>query len=227
MNPFILASARMLARRRKTGGGFLGEVASKDFIDGDHLALMIGLSAGVSQNTEAGWLHFKDPADGKTKYVAKKPLRHTLSWDDINAVGAVFGKTISLLGKNYQVRLLKGSSSAIAEDTIGGYDHPTTHGSEWNRLMYHIVAKPFTEPKTTLASEGITEGDWSNYTDIELSLHRSSPDNGEGCWCQERQTSSTAYRILRGYYGVSFIFRESSGYATASYGWRPVLELID
>lgn len=63
--------------------------------------------------------------------------------------------------KTYKVRLING----LREGGSGGggtYDSFVTHTSEWNRLMYHISGKPFTWASTTLASEGIEEGDWLN-----------------------------------------------------------------
>jgi len=50
--------------------------------------------------------------------IAKKTFRHSISWDNINSVGAVFGKIITLDGVKYIVRLLS-----------------TT---EWNKFMYPL-----------------------------------------------------------------------------------------
>lgn len=66
----------MLGGRRVQSGGdgmFIREVPSNEFITGDMLASQIGLTAGVSQHSTAGWLLFED--EGKTKYVSKKTAK--------------------------------------------------------------------------------------------------------------------------------------------------------
>lgn len=96
--------------------GFYGEVSATDFISGDDLASLIGLTAGISQNSDAGWL--KVVEGSKMLLIAKKTFRHSISWDNINSVGAVFGKIITIDGVKYIVRLLS-----------------TT---EWDKFMYPL-----------------------------------------------------------------------------------------
>jgi hypothetical protein len=96
--------------------GFYGEVSSVDFISGDDLASFIGLTAGISQNSDAGWLKVVD--GNKMLLIAKKTFRHSISWDNINYVGAVFGTIVIIDGVKYILRLLS-----------------TT---EWNRFMYPL-----------------------------------------------------------------------------------------
>ena len=218
----------MLSGSRKTPMGgvgmFVGEVGASEFITGDQLASAIGLTAGVSQHSNAGWLHFEDTVDGKTKYISKKPLRHSVSWDSINARGAVFGTaTVVIKGDTYKVRLLSGANSNPATGS-SGWDAPYTHGCEWNRLMYHISAKPFRDASNTLASEGITEGDWASYSEADLLMHRDY-GNGSYQWCQETGTASTT-RVIRGSSGVSYLNQTASSNSPAAYGWRVCLELV-
>ncbi len=96
--------------------GFYGEVSAEDFISGDDLASLIGLTAGTSQNSDAGWLKVVDGS--KMLLIAKKTLRHSISWNSINAVNAVFGKIITIDGVKYILRLFS-----------------TT---EWDRFMYPL-----------------------------------------------------------------------------------------
>ena len=94
--------------KSKTGGAgmFVGEVPASEFITGVELATAIGLTAGTPM-ADAGWLHFKDTVDGRTKYISKKPLRSHISWDHIHSRGAVFGtRTVVIKGDTYKVRLL-------------------------------------------------------------------------------------------------------------------------
>lgn len=96
--------------------GFFGEVTAAELISGDDLATLLGLAAGTSQNSDAGWLKVIDGS--KMLLIAKKTFRHTISWDNINAISAVFGKFVIIDGVKYMVRLLS-----------------TT---EWNRFMYPL-----------------------------------------------------------------------------------------
>lgn len=85
--------------------GFFGEVSAIDLISGDALCAYLGLTAGISQNSEAGWL--KSILDGRYLFTAKKTFRHTISWNDINAVEAIFGKRlIEIDGNVYAIKLL-------------------------------------------------------------------------------------------------------------------------
>lgn len=98
-------------------GGYFGEVAAVDFINGEDLCTAIGLTAGTLQNSDAGWLKYAN--DNQILYVAKKTFRHTISWDHINEAGAVWGeKLVQVDNHIFACRLL---SSA-----------------EWNKLIYPV-----------------------------------------------------------------------------------------
>jgi hypothetical protein len=86
-------------------------------ISGDNLCSLIGLTAGTLQNSDAGWLKFAK--NNRILFIAKKTIRHTVSWNNINEAGAVFGDKILMInGVKYVVRLLS--------------------TSEWNALMYPV-----------------------------------------------------------------------------------------
>ena len=202
--------------------GFFGEVSTSDLISGDELASLIGLTAGTSQYSNEPWLKFA--LDGEIIFVAKKPLRHSISWDSINSAGAVFGdKTVKIKGLDYSVSLLRGlndsypvSSSSNPSSGIGN------HGSEWNRLMLPIHVNAPSSWSYPDNVDSPTE-DWGiDYTDKDLLTHHNHGD-GNYSWCQD--TSGT-YRLSRGHYGVSYSYRYTSSSSHSYYGWRPVLELI-
>src|SRR5690554_5978523 len=65
------------------GAGFYGEVPVSELITGDLLASTIGLTEGTVLHSNEPWLKFA--LDGKTLYVAKKPFRHSIPWDQIHA----------------------------------------------------------------------------------------------------------------------------------------------
>ena len=96
--------------------GFFGEVSSEELISGDDLCNLLGLTAGVSQNSDAGWLKVID--GDKMLLIAKQTLRHSISWNDINAVESVFGRIVAIDGIKYSSRLLS--------------------NVEWNSFMYPL-----------------------------------------------------------------------------------------
>ena len=195
---------------------FLGEVP---LITGDELASIIGLTAGTSQFSTEPWLRFND--NGKEIYIAKKPFRYSVSWDQLNAVGAVYGsRTVTIDGKYYNVRLLRGGNgNPTTSGTYFGRDTTEHQGSEWNRYLYPIhstthvsASNPNTSDISTLAQ----------YTDEQLHLH-GSYGNGTYNWCQEVSGSGALNRVLRGGVGVTDGLNSSSSYTNTFLGWRPLL----
>lgn len=204
-----------------TQKGFFGEVASTDLINGDNLASMIGLTAGTAQNNTAPWLKFL--IDGQIYFVAKQPYRHTVSRDHLNAAGAINGsKIIELGGYYFEVGLLEG----LGPNPIpfaAGYDTPTTHGSEWNRLMYN-VALPLA---TNDVRDSQVGPNWANYDQggVTGGLWLST-GNGRRSWCKELNPTNAVQGVLRGHVSVSGLSHFGSTGANSTYGWRPRLKLV-
>ena len=202
--------------------GWFGEVSASDFISGDELARKVGITAGTSQNSNCGWLKFAYM--GKVEFVAKKAIRHSISWDSINVANAVTGqRTIDIGGKTYKVRLIKGKTEGKQNDS-GAYQGAINRGSEWNKLMLPIHQKA---PSNWSYKDNVNSPteNWNvGYTDNDL-LTVSSVGNGSYSWCQE-YGESTSYRLYRGSYGVSYAHSYGPSYVSHGCGWRPVLELV-
>lgn len=93
--------------------GFFGEVDSQYLITGADLITALGITQGTNI-ADAGWLKFA--RRDRILFVAKKAIRHSISWNTINAAGAVYGDAvITINGVRYAVRLL---SSAEWDDLI-------------------------------------------------------------------------------------------------------------
>ena len=209
------------------GVKFRGEQSVTGFINGTSLASAIGLTAGTAIHTNEPWLHFV--LDDVELYVAKKPYRSHVSWNHIDAAGAVSGTTVVINGKTYKVRLLKTVATGDVYTGVRNvYDSVETHGSEWNRLFYPIHSGNHinTSNPSPDSGEDIRFGTLAQYTDTVLVVH-SSAGNGSASWCQESVSGSTGLRVLRGYYGVSYLVWTSASYAHSINGWRPVLELVE
>ena len=202
--------------------GFFGEVTSAELITGDALASEVGISAGTSQNSTAGWLKFA--LDDKILFVAKKPIRYTISWNNINAADCVYGnKTVVIGGLTYKVRLMKG---ALTDPSLYDAADRGTIGSEWNRLMLpvHVNAPSSWAHPAYVASP---TKDWGiDYTDEDLLTH-STYGYGSFSWCQEVSNTSASDRILRGSSGVPYCYAGPSSSAGVGLGWRPVLEYVE
>lgn len=182
--------------------GFFGEVPGIDLITSSALATQLKLTAG---NGKSGaiipWLKYI--YRGKILFVARSTVRYAISWNSINAVGAVDGSAIvTVKGDTYRVRLLKGVNTDPGNNV---------NGSEWNNLIYPVFIN---DPM---------DRDWANYTASNLGL---SGTQGNLTWCQEISSSDPKWRVLRGGgNGTSLTLFEPTETLSAL-GWRPVLELV-
>lgn len=203
-------------------------VAAGDLINGADLATLVGLSSGTPINNNAGWLQYID--NGKTFYIARKPLRYGTTVAAYKAAGLLAGKTVSIGGVDYKVRLMAGMSvdpfSSIVSNPGGG---------DWDTYMYPIFA----------AADRPTADVWSYYTanDLGMSIDNSLVgDLGTVSVCKDQHNTITTALAARGwdYSGgtsLSVMARrtvindanptEGNGTGTLNvYGWRPVLEYI-
>ncbi len=214
--------------------GFFGEVPASELITGDALASECGISQGTSQHSTAGWLKFA--YKGKIQFIAKKPIRNSISWDAINTAKCVYGdsgdKQIIVDGKTYKVRLMRALEPTNDPKTIASAaSGVVNHYSEWNRLMCQIheeaINGSWGYPDNIESDIGILEhslgsGSQGMYSDADLIV---ASGDGRYSWCQEMSTA-TSPRLFRGYLGVSASNSNPSSRAYSYYGWRPVLELI-
>lgn len=204
---------------------YIGEILASNFITGQELASQVGMTNGVLINSDTPWIHMT--MDGKDLFFPIKPIRHTVTYNTLSAANVISGsRSITINGELYKVRLFKTLKDDTKNTTpINGFDVTTTHGSEWNRLMYHISGKPFKSPSNTFGSEGITEGDLARYTETALVTHSSF---GLGSWiiCQEQPLGNNIYRWMRGGEGASGVGYTRLDEVWNAMGWRPILERI-
>jgi len=229
--PYELVAGDMTA-------GFFGEVPTSELISGADLAATIGLTAGTSQFSNEPWLKFA--LDGDIIYVAKKPYRNNIHWENIYQSGAVYGTNdnglypsganrlqdanISVDGFSLYVTLLKGTNTDPAIYTDNGYDMDYTHNSEWNRLMYPIhsgVHSSTYNPSTP----SIPYAQWATYSDSDLLVHNSF-GRGSYSWVQETPNTDTSRRFIRGGLGLTYVSRHTSTTVNTNFSWRPALRLI-
>lgn len=195
--------------------GFYGEVSPSSFITYANLATLSGMTSGTPINSEAGWLKFI--LDQKELYVAKVNVRNFVSWNQINSVGCVFGtKVVTILGKRYKVRLLKGADSNPYSASHWRYA-VGTRNSEWNRLFNFVVRDDVDVP---IPPRNLK----APYTQAQLDM----TGNKWYSHCQETPAGSPNARCNRGYIAMSTHAPVGSpDHALTNRAWRPCLELID
>jgi hypothetical protein len=201
--------------------GYFGAVPSAEFITGDSLCSLIGLSAGTSQHSTTDWLKFA--FEDKVLFVAKKPIRCGLSWDNINAANAVYGgRTVEIGGLTYKIRLIRGAATDPSQysDTDRG-----AIGSEWNNLILPLHEKA---PSSWAFPEYVDSptDDWGeDFTDADL-VTIYTAGNGYRTLCQETSNSNATERVCRGDNGAEYAFANPASYAGSVMGYRPVLEVV-
>ena len=135
--------------------------------------------------------------------------------------------TVTIDGKDYRVRLIKGAGNdpvdSYADSDIGSIGD----NNEWHRLIppLHERAKDDNWNYTSYAPE--TVEDWTvGLTDENILTHY---DYGAGSrtWAQEvRNDTETYRRVSRGHGGVSYLAAYYSWLTYSYIGWRPVLEIV-
>mgnify|MGYP001266195815 CR=1 FL=1 len=214
--------------------GFFGEVPASELITGDALASECGISQGTSQHSTAGWLKFA--YKGEILFVAKKPIRRSISWDAINTAKCVYGdsgdKTVTIDGIAYKVTLMRATNPTNDPKTVASAaSGEVNHHSEWNRLMCQIheeaINGSWGYPDNIESDIGILEhslgsGSQGMYSDADLIV---ASGGGRFSWCQEMSTSASD-RLGLGYGGVSYANSNASSITHAYLGWRPVLKLV-
>lgn len=206
--------------------GWFGEVSANDFITGDALAKLVGITAGVSQYSDEPWLKFAYKGD--VYLVAKKPIRCAISWDNINAANCVYGdKTIEISSRKYKIMLMRGIGEDVQPNPKTFYqpcDGAANHQSMWNMLMLPIHQKAPSSWAYPNNVKSPTENWGIGYTDADL-MSNSTLGGGSYCWCQEIVHEASAHS-MRGSSGISGATWNNSNLSYFNYGWRPCLQLI-
>lgn len=225
-----------------TDTGFFGEVPAATLFTGPQIASEIGLTAGTAQHDDEPWLKFYVGPNAKCNrnegipyilYIAKKPYRHTVSWNDINARGAVYwgaGATVQKAGHTLDVGLMFGvyddpANSANAAPLDTSESCAANHGgdSHWNDLIYRVMAEVPACPSSNTHHGGPQIGDnWASYQDTDLTI---ASGNGRYTWCQETSAITGTNRVYRGNLYLSHLNWSTSSTAGTSSGFRPALRL--
>ncbi len=147
----------------------------------------------------------KNEADNDTTsyehslFIANYNVTHTVSWNDLNTAGLLFGKDYAGGGVNYTLRAPSAGFHYSYDQNVGG----TPRNNEWDVIL----------DKAKQGNNDNTNGYVKNWQDIYS-------------WGQDKSSaSSPSGRSLRGYQSSRHWYTESATRADATFGFRPVLEL--
>jgi hypothetical protein len=204
---------------------YLGEVQGADFITATDLITATDMGPhGTVTNATVSWLKFN--YKGKVTYIAKKVLKHQMTWEQLDTLGLVFGsKQVTIGGEQYSVRLPKGYATPPTSPYV------ISTGGDLNDLIYSVyngvsIDHPYVQAYPKQAA--FTDADLGLYTDY-ISV---SNTPGSMTWVQDSISGGT-HHMVRFYNDSDKAHQLTAGWyvangATQPYaGWRPILELIE
>lgn len=134
-------------------------------------------------------------------FIANYNVTHTVSWDALNTAGLLFGKDYAGGGVNYTLRAPSAGLHYSYDQNVGG----TPRNNEWDVIL----------DKAKQGNNDNTNGYVKNWQDIYS-------------WGQDKSSaSSPSGRSLRGYRSSRHWYTESATRADATFGFRPVLEVLN
>ena len=142
-----------------------------------------------------------------------------VSWDDLNAQGLITGKTITIDGQQYKLRVLTGGSNYRGAD---GYSGGTPTSNEWDRIVVNEAG--FGGLPTPVASDLDST---QNSTDLNGAHNQCWNWYYAYSWAQETYTGNSASRAIRGYNSARYWDYGTSSFRYDYVGWRPVLEVLN
>lgn len=183
-----------------TNAGFVAERSEAQVISAADLADAVGLTTGVVVTAGAPhtWLEFT--LDGKQLYVARRGLRHTVSWDQLYNLGLVYDKTGVNGRPTYLTDVVQNKTVQIGNRK---YRVRLMDATEWTRLMI---------PMATWAP---------------AIANRMNIGNLEGAarWMTD-YVGNVNTRAWRGWTAINVAGSNPSSLVGSSMSWSPVLEPI-
>ena len=179
-----------------TDTGYYGAVDASELFTGQEIPTALGFTTGNLHNDNTQWLHFYVGSNAACNrepnkvpyeiYIAKRSVRYYVSWNDINAVGAVVGKAVTdKKGNGYICRIPTGAEADPHPGDSQGLDMTTGGLCEWDALMYRVHA---------VVPVGQVGNNWESFN---LSDTNNTAGGGGITWCQETLIDSTR-RVRRG-----------------------------
>ncbi len=203
--------------------GFFGEVTGSELITMSSLTSQLGVTQGTAQNLDTPWLKFW--LDGRILFVAKKNIRHSISYNHLRDKGIIDGsKIITINGLQYRVGLLGGIDDDYTSAVTSVVNAPYATRSEWTRLMYNIASD--VGINASYHKQGQIGDNWAEYPQDDTADGLNiSVGKGNYSWCKELNPANAAQAVYRGH-SVARVYPFISSYTFSDFGWRPRLELV-
>jgi hypothetical protein len=211
--------------------GYLGEIATVDFIDIVSLRTALNMAVGNATATQPTW--HKYVRKGKILIVPNRPLATTIQWGQIYSAGLVYGtddngkgnflpgtlvnqkRTVKIGPDTYLVRLMTGYSDVVTDiqPTSENVNDPSDAFScEWDDLIYPLFQ--FVPNKQRLQNT-------ANYTSGQMGM------GSNAIHCQERGSSTSNCARGSATAGRQIVSQRALILSTTNLSWWPVLELIE
>ena len=182
---------------------------------------MSDYSIGNTPPAEANQLQWIKIVDGsKTLLICDRNILVNVSWDDLNGVGWVKGKKITIDGAEYNLRLLTGGSNCRSGSDY--YSGGTPTNNEWDRFVTREeVIEGLPAPTSSDLDSTLNSTDFNGANNKLW--------NWLGCysWVQETYSGSSSHRASRGYPSARRWNCGSSSDRYSRIGFRPVLEVLN
>lgn len=168
---------------------------------------MVGYTAGTAHHTDESWIRVLD--FGVEKMIPKKGYRYNVPNTYIKE------KVVLIAGRQWKVRGWNGFTSKPGRQDSLKAVH--TKGSEWNRIYFALMGG------VTGTVEGVVQP-IANYTLEDLNMVY--PANG--IYANANSVDGWGNLTMRpGYNSISGWNISYNGHRNTSYGWRPILELVE
>ena len=136
-------------------------------------------------------------------FVADYAVTHTVSWDDLNTKGLIFGKNYASGGVDYTMR----APSAGSQSNNNGKDDSSTRGipksNEWDAILDKA------------------NQDWKDNTSGYIKNWSGKYSFGQDNY------ANAPFRAIRGYFSARYWSYSNAAYPFPIVGFRPVLEILN
>ena len=133
-------------------------------------------------------------------FIANYNVTHTVSWNDLNTAGLLFGKDYAGGGVNYTLRAPSVGFHYSYDQNVGG----TPRNNEWDVIL----------DKAKQGNNDNTNGYVKNWQDIYS-------------WGQDTTRYNSSHRAVRGYSSARFWLYLTATNSGPYVGFRPVLEVLN
>lgn len=198
-----------------------GQSTAGDIADFNTLTTMSSWVIGNTPAAEANQLKWHKIKDGdKTLLICDRVILVNVSWNDLNSDNRIFGKTITIDGAEYKLRVLTGGNNYRSGSDYYSGGSPATN--EWDRFITReeVITGLPAPTSADLDSNLMTADYTSTHGDF---WHWA----GVYSWCQETYSGDSTLRAHRGFYSARYWNYTTASNRGGYVGWRPVLEILN